>query len=233
VSLNANALTTLTRLQALGLTSSDSRLEEEINLVSELVEDYLGYSLAYSEDEVSLQGSGGSDLLLPRAPVIAVSSLSLSEVDLIEADGDFSFPNNYRSLGKIFRSAGWPVYANVRDATGDLDLATVAYPIEITYTAGYWLPNENQGAIPSGVLPLPERIKKAVDLIVYQNLSQEESGASPVGTQNVKKEKTAGGYEVEFVTESKPKQATDWETIFPSRSIFYLSKYVRKDTMVL
>ena len=205
---------------------SDADCEEKINLLSDLIEDYLQCVLGYRTATYLLQGSGTRELILPVAPVVEVTEVLVQgqSLDLAEV----ATPNDWAERGKLFYKAGWPIECDASNEAGDPDMATIAFPLSVTLRHGYWLPG-TAGSKPSDVSVLPERIQRACDIACHLNFA-----SPPGGVQRVRSEKTAGGYAVEFAQESSGGgiQSEAWETFLPDTALLLLAKYCRRDVIL-
>jgi len=227
MALQSNALTTVTRVKAMpGLSAkTPTEVEDKINLLSDLIEDYLACILGYQTATYLLQGSGTRELILPVAPVVEVTEVLLQGEALDLAD--ISTPNDWAERGKLYLGQGWPVQVDSANEAGDPDMATIALPLSVTLKHGYWLPNTT-GTKPSGVLVLPERIKKACDIACHQAFI-----SPPGGISRIKSEKTAGGYSVEFSPDSDGGTTSEaWEVFLPDTALLLLAKYCRRDVLM-
>lgn len=229
MALQSNALTTVARVKAMpGLSGkTDSEVEDKINLASDLIEDYLQCKLGYQTAKTYLlQGSGTRELILPVAPVVELTEVLIQEeaVDL----ADISFPNDWKDRGKLYYKPCWPIEVDSANEAGDPDLATIAFPISVTLRHGYWLPNAGGGK-PADVANLPERIQRACDIACHLAFNSPPGGG---GSQRVKREKTAGGYDVEFSDSANAPQSRVWEEFIPENALLLLAPYSRRDVIL-
>lgn len=229
MALQSNALTTVARVKAMpGMSAkTTAEAEDKINLLSDLIEDYLSCVLGYRTATYLMQGSGTRELILPVAPIVEVTSATLQGVDLTLAD--ITTPNDWAERGKLLYPAGWPVQVDAANEAGDPDMNTIAFPISITLRHGYWLPN-TVGTKPVDVTTLPERIMKAADIACQMAFIN-----PPQGSSKIKSERTAGGYSVEWAQEggSDGSFASEpWECFLPDTSLMLLAKYCRRDVIL-
>lgn len=228
MALQSNALTTVARVKAMpGMSAKTTgEAEDKINLLSDLIEDFLQCKLGYQTATYLLQGSGTRELILPVAPVVEVTEVLLQTVALDLAD--ISTPNDWAERGKLYLPAGWPVQVDSGNDAGDPDMASLAFPLSVTLRHGYWLPNTS-GTKPSDVSTLPERISKACDIACHMAFI-----SPPGGLSKVKSERTAGGYSVEFAQDSDGGDFSfeAWEAFLPDTALMLLAKYCRGDVLL-
>lgn len=228
MALQANALTTVARVKAMpGLSGkSDSEVEEQINLASELIEEFVGYPLGYHESTRLLQGSGSRELVLPVAPVVELLEIVVldEEIDLAEVSMPHGADGDWKELGKLYRKAGWPIETVANNWAGDPDLSVAAFPIAVTLRHGWWLPAAS-GTKPDDVTALPGRIQKACELTCHLAFR------SPAGDNpRIKSEATAGGYKVEFAQAGEV--FSRWDLVLPEKARLYLERYCRRDFLL-
>lgn len=228
MALQANALTTVARVKALpGLSGkSDSEVEEQINLASDLIEEFLGYPLGYRESTRLLQGSGSRELVLPVAPIVELLEILVldQEIDLAEVTMPHAADGDWAELGKLYRRAGWPIETVAGNWAGDPDFSATAFPISVKLRHGWWLPSAS-GTKPSDVPALPDRIRRACELTC--NLAFR----SPAGDHpRIKSEATAGGYKVEFAQAGEV--FSRWDLVLPEKARLYLERYCRRDFLL-
>lgn len=120
----------------LGLTLSDDeafRVETLLSLASDLIRDEAQQQLSLAEEIITIPGTTDEMIKLPQRPVVAVSSVTLDGVPLLEG-GDW-----YRDGNTIVRRR-----TSVSVLAGTLDVLALghgfgwpAQTLEITYTHGY------------------------------------------------------------------------------------------------
>jgi hypothetical protein len=230
MSLNANALTTISRVKALpGMSGiSDSKAEEAINFASNEIEKYLGRKLGYSSSITeSLQGSGDRRLYLSRFPIRSVISVTKNdeEIDLSELS-EITGTENSNEEGWIYRKNGWPIEVEDRNPLGEPELLTEAYPFTIEYSAGYRLPNESLSSIEA----LPFEIQLACESISLEYLMSISSAESIINSYpKVSSERTAGGYSVTYDRSSTKAE----ESTITSKARIYLSEFPKRKSYIL
>lgn len=221
MSLNSNALTTVARLKALpGMASiSDAKAQEAINLASNAVENYLGRKLGYSSGIVeSLQGSGERKLYLSRFPIHSVQSIlhNGEEIDLEELKVISGIEDSNQE-GWLYRKKAWPIEVEDRNPLCEPEILTDAYPFEVTYTAGYRLPNSEASSIEA----LPFEIQLAAEATAYEWLRESGSAFLATGSPKVTSERTAGGYSVTYEKDSGQNQQKEIQ--LPTKAKIYLA----------
>lgn len=127
----------------LGITdsASDARLERRILAASDLMLRYIGRPLRREVGRVEKLPGFGTMFLLPKlTPIESVTSIAY-DGDLIPAD---SYEINSDAWG-IYAATGWRnTAAALQTMSAELELVpgTERAAFEVTYTGGYWLPND-------------------------------------------------------------------------------------------
>lgn len=159
--------------QLLGITDDthDAKLLMLIKSASAKIEGYIGYSLGrkeYTNEEHAV-----NDLQL-----LQLNHFPLQTVTSVTAGGgsitDYKIIPEYARWGRLYRGYGWTGNEFVRGFTHDV--VSGVYEIAVTYTAGYYLPNETgyvEGA--DGSLPY-DIVAVCLDLVVMR-YNAEASGA--------------------------------------------------------
>lgn len=190
--LRGNALTTPDRARVLGpglANVEDLALVMAINSVSAAAARYVGrplHQVVVTEDDPELlQGRGHPVLQLRAYPVVAIESVTI-DGHVVE---DFSSASQWLRRGQLYRESCWPwSVPRHGDLTGDPDFARARFNVAVAYTGGYISPAQD---LEDGEL-LPDEI----ELAILREVGDLLSGARNTG--RIRREKTAGGYEVEF-----------------------------------
>lgn len=132
-------LCTLANLKTyLGITvaTQDDLLTMLIKQASAQIENYVGYSLARSENEEVHNVNNNQLLLLDKQPIQSVSKVTIGDAEIT----DYKILPKYAKTGMLYRGLGWcgPYYT--RGMT--YDVVSGVYDIEVDYVAGYYLPND-------------------------------------------------------------------------------------------
>lgn len=177
--LNANALTTLADVKDELLitdTNSDNYLCTQINRVSAAIETWLGRKLQKATAIVErVPGYGGNRIQVSRYPIIDITQVQLindaQPFDVLDAN-ELQIEN--QGTGHIYREAGFPWTVPRPKGTIARDPAPghERLSVEVTYDAGFVLPNDvgYPGVAPD--IPLPEQIQQATVLQVATNFLQ-------------------------------------------------------------
>lgn len=189
--LRAYALTTPERARVLGTMPNvdEYTLVMAINSVSAAAARYVGrplHQVVVTEDDPELlQGRGRAVLQLRAYPVVAIESVTI-DGQVVE---DFSSASQWLRRGQLYREFGWPwSVPRHGDLTGDPDFARARFNVAVAYTGGYISPAQDADVGE----PLPDEI----ELAILREVGDLLSGARNTG--RIRREKTAGGYEVEF-----------------------------------
>lgn len=119
-------------------TSQDEKLNLMIKQYSALIEGYIGYKLARADYTEEVHSENNRQLLqLNHFPLQSVSSVSVGGEDLT----DWKIFPEYARWGRLYRGFGWGQKAFVRGFTHDI--VSGVWDIKVSYTAGYYLPNDN------------------------------------------------------------------------------------------
>ena len=159
---NSEALCTLDDLKDdLGITdaASDARLERRILVASDMIKAYLRRPLRRIVDhEEALPGYGTDKLFPSLTPIESVSS--------VEDDGDTVAASSYsvdESRTMLVAQGGWRNTAlgfQTVAAAAQMVPGTEREDFLVTYTGGYWLPNDS-GSMPGTATALPPAITEA------------------------------------------------------------------------
>ena len=140
-------LCTLSDIKAiLGITddSKDNLLTLLIKQQSALICAYLGYNPQLKEYIEELQAVNNQQLLqLNNRPIRNVISVKINNAEIT----DYKLLPQYAKNGFLYRGNGWCGAWYTRNMT--YDIVSGAYDISVTYTAGWYLPsddNYNEGA---------------------------------------------------------------------------------------
>ena len=133
-------LCTLASLKTyLGITTTenDEILTMLIKQNSAMIENYLNYSLARKVNEAEVHSVNNEQLLLlDNQPIQSVSAVTIGGTPI----DDFKLIPKYSSVGMLYRGLGWCGEYYTRGMT--YDPVAGVYEIEVSYTSGYYLPND-------------------------------------------------------------------------------------------
>ena len=133
-------LCTLASLKTyLGITTTDNDeiLTMLIKQNSAMIENYLNYSLARKVNEAEVHSVNNEQLLLlDNQPIQSVTSVTIGGT----AIDDYKLIPKYSSVGMLYRGLGWCGEYYTRGMT--YDPVSGVYEIEVSYTSGYYLPND-------------------------------------------------------------------------------------------
>ena len=156
MALAANALTTLTAIQAEAKKLCDAAgkdlVERLINVASDRIENITCRSLTFEAGAVeTVKGLGGVHLFIDRAPLLVINSITFNAGDPIDlADIKIDVPES----GRIFRSVGWNWTAQlIRGVIWEPLPDTENPQYVINYDGGYVTPQQSKGAGPTRTLP--------------------------------------------------------------------------------
>ena len=134
-------LCTLTDVKTmLGITdtSQDDKLNLLIKQQSALIEGYIGYKLARADYTEEVHSENNRQLLsLNHFPLQSVSSVTIGGKEIT----DYKILPESARWGRLYRGLGWGQKAFVRGFTHDV--VAGVWDIKVSYTAGYYLPNDN------------------------------------------------------------------------------------------
>lgn len=140
-------------------SSSDARLERRILSASEMIQRYLNRPLRREVGRVEkLPGFGTTYLFPSLTPIESIAS--------IEFDGAVVDPTRYETTNErtlIYAESGWEwTVQGVQTISAELQPVPGSErpAFEVTFTGGYWLPNDN-GAMPGTATALPVAITEA------------------------------------------------------------------------
>lgn len=176
MALAANALTTVATMESeLGLAagSATTLLERYINTASAAIERWLGRDLRRETRTEKYRAPRGARLLLRTVPVASITGITDDGVAL-PAD---SYAIESAGAGILFAPGGWPNRDPFvpRSIAGDVMVGLGQATLEVTYVAGYVLPND------SGTRDLPYDIEEACILTVtsrYRSRGRDRTIAS-------------------------------------------------------
>ena len=133
-------LCTLASLKTyLGITTTDNDeiLTMLIKQNSAMIENYLNYSLARKVNEAEVHSVNNEQLLLlDNQPIQSVSAVTIKGT----AIDDYKLIPKYSQVGMLYRGLGWCGEYYTRGMT--YDAVAGVYEIEVSYTSGYYLPND-------------------------------------------------------------------------------------------
>lgn len=152
-------------------TSKDAKLTLYIKSASAKIEGYLGYSLGYGTYTEELHSVNNRQLLqLNHFPVWTVSAVTANGVPV----DDYKIIPEYRRWGRLYRGAGWTGPCYTRGFTHDI--VSGAWDITVSYTAGYYLPNDI-GYVEGAENSLPYDIVSACMQMVQLRYTYDINGA--------------------------------------------------------
>lgn len=160
MALEANALTTWATLKGeLGLTDDTQQAfgERIINSASGAIERFCSRSFGYSATITEkLVPPPGQRLVLPRAPIVAIASVTLYGTALT-ADTDSGYLIESASAGILFRRYGWSPWDIIREGVADQPVPGTARPdaLVVVYGGGWVLPSQQ------GTRTLPYDVEEA------------------------------------------------------------------------
>lgn len=119
------------------VTDNDEILTMLIKQNSAMIENYLNYSLARKVNEAEVHSVNNEQLLLlDNQPIQSVSAVTIGGT----AIDDYKLIPKYSSVGMLYRGLGWCGEYYTRGMT--YDVVAGVYEIEVSYTSGYYLPND-------------------------------------------------------------------------------------------
>lgn len=152
----------------LGIDVSDTTYDDKITLyiksASAKIEGFLGYSLSRGVYTEELHSVNNRQLLqLNHFPIQSVSEVIVNDDVTLD---DYKIIPEYARWGRLYRGDGWTGTLYTRGFTHDI--VSGAWEIEVSYTAGYYLPDDEdytEGA--SDSLPY-DIISACLDLVVLK-----------------------------------------------------------------
>lgn len=170
MALNADALTTVRELESeLGLEpgTQTRAVERAINAASAEVARIAERVLHRVSGVVDrVEGHGGSHLVLPRAPVVSITSIVRLADDGTTTEETYdatSYDLEDADAGIVFRAMGWPWTATRRDGVSAAPVAgSERASLRVTYTAGWITPYQASATGGSvGTRDLPYDLEEA------------------------------------------------------------------------
>ena len=152
-------------------TSHDDKLTLLIKSASAKIEGYIGYSLqrgVYTEEVHSVNNR--QLIQLNHFPIQSVSGVTING----EAITDYKLFPEYTRWGRLYRGYGWVGGVYTRGFTHDV--VSGVWEIEVSYTAGYYLPNDT-GYVEGAEDSLPYDIVAVCMEMVALKFNYEQSGA--------------------------------------------------------
>lgn len=120
-------------------TNFDDKLELMIKQVSYMIESYIGYKLEMATYSEEIHSSTFFQLLkLNHYPIQSITSVTINGEELTDYTLDEVDANN----GFVFRGCAWNGGFYTRGMTHDI--VSGAFTIKVTYTAGYYLPDDTK-----------------------------------------------------------------------------------------
>lgn len=157
----------------LGITTTekDSMLTLIIKQVSALIESYVGIKLARTQYTEELHSVNNNQLLkLNNTPIQSVTSVKVNGAEI----DDWKLLPEYKKIGFLYRGDGWNGAYYTRGMT--YDPVAGAKSIEVTYYAGYYLPNDS-GYVEGAEDSLPYDIITACMTAVVEQYQLHSMGA--------------------------------------------------------
>lgn len=150
-------LCTLANLKTyLGITvaTQDDLLTMLIKQASAQIENYVGYSLARSENTEVQNVNNNQLLILDKQPIQSVSLVKIGNEEIT----DYKILPKYAKTGMLYRGLGWcgPYYTRGMS----YDAVSGVYDIEVQYISGYYLPSD-EGYVEGASDSLPYDIVSA------------------------------------------------------------------------
>lgn len=143
--------------------SQDAKLTLLIKKASAEIESFLGYSLAMADYTEELHAVNCRQLLqLNHFPLRSVASVTANGVEI----DDYKVIPEYARWGRLYRGNGWSGAVYTRGFTHDV--VSGAWEIKTSYTAGYYLPgDENYVESASDSLPY-DIVSVCMDLVALR-----------------------------------------------------------------
>ena len=189
--LNLNALTTVEQVREfLNLNTdtgpSNDQLVLLINQSSDAIEKALGYSLRLEERTEYYEGTDIESLFLKHRPVQDIQELLVADQDYLPLLITGELRINDVKSGLVFvKGNTWYGSYSHRGLTPVRSNHWRGYPIKITYTAGYVLPNEDNP--PNYPRTLPYDLERACLLMISEAYNTDASvGLSKFSIGDVK-----------------------------------------------
>lgn len=152
-------------------TTQDDKLTLFIKSASAKIEGYVGYSFqrgTYTEEVHSVNNR--QLLQLNHFPLQSVTSVTVKG----EPIEDYELFPEYTRWGRLYRGFGWTGGMYTRGFTHDI--VSGVWEVEVTYTAGYYLPNDT-GYVEGASDSLPyELVSLCMEMVVLK-YNLEEMGA--------------------------------------------------------
>lgn len=163
---------------------ADAVVIKTINRASERIASFLGRTLHYSSGIVEkLPGLGGTDLVVSRAPIAAVASITLDGVD-IGTDFDAT---TYAAAGVIFRRGGWAWTARRNPGVSQQGAPGTEEPLYVvTYAGGWWTPAQGPlSAKPATATALPGDVEQAALELVASMYARRGGPGADVASESL------------------------------------------------
>ena len=143
MALAANALTTLAIVKTeLGITGAteDTYLERMINAASDRIENYCSRAFFKETGKIeNVAGFGGVYLLVSKAPLLAITSITFDGNTVASADYEI----HDADVGSIYRKGGWHwTTARLKDITQPPMPGHERKLYKVTYDGGYETPEQ-------------------------------------------------------------------------------------------
>lgn len=152
-------------------TSKDAKLTLLIKSVSSKIEGFIGYSLQRGTYTNEVHSVNNRQLLqLNHFPLQSVSSVTVRGEQIT----DYKLFPEYQRWGRLYRGYGWSGGLYTRGFTHDV--VSGVWEIEVSYTAGYYLPNDT-GYVEGAEDSLPFDILSVCLESVVQKYNYEAMGA--------------------------------------------------------
>lgn len=169
-------LTTLAQMKLMlsissATTTYDALLAVLIASASSRIETYLNRRLGLDSYVENMAPSFDQILQLPQWPIRAVASIESQGAVLVVNEDYYLYPQ-YISAGQIYRGQTWTGPTYIRGLTGDPYAGVII--LEVTYTAGYDLPDSGDVDY-----PLPADITLVCQMMVssmFRNIQKQNLG---------------------------------------------------------
>ena len=153
-------------------TSSDDKLNLLIKQASSKIVGFLGYELGRETYTEELHSVNNRQLLqLNHFPLQSVSEVKANGEQIT----DYKIIPEYSRWGRLYRGNGWNGAVYTRGFT--YDVVAGEWDIEVTYTAGYYLPND-EGYVEGAINSLPYDIVSVCMDMVALKFNLDAMGAS-------------------------------------------------------
>ena len=164
-----------------GITVStfDANIERLVNRISTVVRRYIGHQLTRGTYSEVLPNPSRQLLLLKEFPIISITTLTDRGVTLV-SDSDYRCDQQDKARGVVYRENGWQPTNIVSGLT--LDIQAAVRDINITYVAGYYMPNDTGAGhyVEGSATSLPDDIQQVVDEMIAARWIRIKTGTQGV-----------------------------------------------------